>query len=596
MRATLFRYLLPLAALIVAFGLWLVGCSGSETETTSSNVPVFTQEPGAGPVVAAPDPWAVQVGTSILAQGGNAIDAAVAIQATLGFVEAPETGLGGGGFLMFYHAASGSTEFHDGREVAPVATNPWQYSVLGQPLPKWLVVPQGQSVGVPGMVALMASVHEAHGELSWAEVLAPAIELARTGVPTPHRLQAQIAADPSLRLFRDTRRYFVSQASGSDPWLRNPALADTLTQLAEQGPDWFYQGEMAAAIQQRAQRRLPGASLLQPEDFAQYRAVTREPVCGPYRDWTVCGPPPPSSGGLALLQILGMLAHFDLPAMAPDDPEALHLIAEASRLAFADRHHYVGDPDTVPVPVEALLADDYLAERAARIEAGGQALSRVHPGRLADNTWLLDVQHIPDRVSSGTSHFSVRDSAGNLVAMTGSNEVPFGSRMMVGGFLLNNQLTDFTFQPEYRLSPYGDGRHPNAPGPGKRPRSSMAPVIVFDQDDEPLLVLGSRGGHRIIGYVAHTLIQVLDWQRPLGDAIAAPRMVHAGSDLELEVDTSLADLASDLTARGHHVSVRPLTSGLHGLQRTEDGWTGAADPRLGGAVGNQPALLAPAIE
>lgn len=585
------------ACVTVCTVIWLAGCDRSDAEHEFVHAPVFSQEAGDGPVVSAPDPWAVQVGTSILEQGGNAMDAAVAMQTTLGFVEAPETGLGGGGFLLYYHAESGTTRFYDGRETAPTATNPWQYSVLGQPLPKWLVVPQGQSVGVPGMVALMAESHAAHGQLTWSEVLAPTIELAQAGVPMPPRLQEQIAADPSLRLFGDTRRHFVHQASRADPRLRNPALADTLMHLAEQGPDWFYQGEMAAAIQQRAQARLPGASLLQPEDFAQYRAIEREPVCAPYRDWTVCGPPPPSSGGLTLLQILGLLAHFDLPTMTPDDPDALHLIAEASRLAFADRHHYVGDPDSVPVPVDELLASDYLAERAERISPQGTALTRVPPGRPADNIWLQDAeQQTQSAVTTGTSHFSVRDGDGNLVAMTGSNEVPFGSRMMVGGFLLNNQLTDFTFQPDYAFSPYGDGRHPNAPGPGKRPRSSMTPVIVFDQNDEPVLVLGSRGGQRIIGYVAQTLIHVLDWEQPLDVAIAAPRMVHTGHALELEADTQLAAQASDLSARGHNVTVRPLTSGLHGLQRTADGWVGAADPRLGGTSGHRPGLTAPPIE
>ena len=250
----------------------------------------------------------------------------------------------------------------------------------------------------------------------------------------------------------------------------------------------------------------------------------------------------------------------------------------------------------MPVPLGDLLAPGYLAERAERMSAGGSALTRVYPGRPADNTWLSEAEQRLDAVTTGTSHFSVRDGDGNLVAMTGSNEVPFGSRMMVGGFLLNNQLTDFTFQPDYAFSPYGDGRHPNAPGPGKRPRSSMTPVIVFDQDNEPVLVLGSRGGHRIIGYVAHTLIQVLDWEQPLDAAIAAPRMVHAGHELELEADTYLADQASALSSRGHRVTVRPLTSGLHGLQRTADGWIGAADPRLGGTSGHRPGLTATAIE
>lgn len=541
-------------------------------------------------MVAAAHPAAVQVGNRILDQGGTALDAAVAVQMVLGFVEAPESGLGGGGFLLYHDQASNSLYSYDGRETAPAAARPYRFTVLGQAQPLWSAIPAGQAVGVPGLVRMLALAHEDHGTLPWAELLTPAAELADTGLPMPPRLQAQIAADPSLRLFRDTRRYFVRQANSSEPYLHNPELAGTLRQLASGGPDTLYTGALAEAIIERARARVPGSSDLQPQDLAQYAAERRQPLCLPYRDYRVCSAGPPTGGGIAVLQTLYLLEPYDLAALRDDPVRAVHLIAEASRLALADRDRWVGDPDQAVVPVDTLLDADYLGTRAGLLNPL-QAASEVSPGQPLDTVSGSPngpgisrdaMAWTPPRPGGGTTHFTVVDDAGNLAALTSSNEMPFGTRMMVGGFLLNNQLTDFHFQPRV------DGEmHPNAVASGKRPASAMTPVMVFDQDDQPILALGSRGGGRIPGYVTQVLIEVLDWERDIATAIAQPRFLHTGHELELEADTAAATWGPALTELGHRVAVRPLTSGLHGVQRTESGWLGGADPRLDGMAAGQ---------
>lgn len=545
------------ASLVVV--LTLSACGG---ETGRVEHPPLSSAAGRA-AVSSPDPHASQLGLSILEQGGNAVDAAVAMALMLGFVEAPETGLGGGGFLLHYSAADGRTRFYDGRETAPLAATPERFTVLGQPVPLYGAIATGRSVGVPGVPALLGRVHAEHGSLPWSELVTPTAQAARAGVPMPERLAEQIATDPTLRLFGDMRRYFRYQARQQPARLVNEQLADTLDRLATAGAEAFYQPPLSSAVIERAGRTALWPSDLTQTDFDRYRALERQPVCAPYRQWRICGAGPPTSGGLTLLQTLGMLEHYDLPAKGPTDVDAWHQIMEASRLAFADRYRYIGDPDFVEVPVAALLAPDYLAKRAALIGP------RARPS--------ADYGTPVERVRTGTSHLSVVDAQGNAVALTSSNEKPFGSRMMAGGFVLNNQLTDFTFDPLAQFGP-----HPNAPGPGKRPRSSMAPVIVFDAEGEPVLVLGSRGGSRIIGYVLKTLIATLDWGLPLEQAIALPNLLYSGRTVEAEAGTAAQDWAAGLVALGHQVDIRPLTSGLHGLEHRADGWRGAADPRLGG--------------
>lgn len=568
-----------LAALLALTLVFLVACERSSPDM----VGVSPMPPESDSHMAAtPNPLATEAANRILDAGGNAMDAAIAAKMVLGFVEPPETGLAGGGFLMYYRADTGNTRIYDGRETAPAATTPYRFTVLGRPMPLWLAVPQGQSVGVPGLVAMMGRGHGIHGELEWEALLEPAIELAESGVPMPPRLQEQIADDPSLRLFGDTRRYFRAQAAEDPPMLINKPLAEVLRALAEFGPEHFYRSDIADLIIGRARARSPGASDLTLQDFIDYEAVGRDPVCAPYRQWTLCGPAPPSSGGITVLQILGMLEQLDFDDLEPHSTEAIHLIAEASRLAFADRYQYIGDPEFTDVPVTELLDTDYLSDRASLIDPD-RAMPEIWPGAPTGTEpveWLQPFES--EAVTDSTSHITVVDRRGNIAAVTTSNEAPFGARMMAGGMVLNNQLTDFTFQP------YLNGElHPNAPEPGKRPRSSMAPFIVFNSDDRPVLALGTRGGSRIIGYMVQTLVEVLDWGVPLHEAVHSPRFLHAGEELELEADTVVTSLAEPLSSLGHDVSIRPLVSGLHGVQRDNDLWRGVADPRVDGMSGSR---------
>jgi len=529
-------------------------------------------------MVSAAHPLAVEVGLDVLRRGGNAMDAAVAVQMMLGFLEAPESGIGGGGFLMYRDASTGKLLVYDGRETAPASARPDQFSVFGQTLPLWATIPGGRAVGVPGLVAMLHMAHDAHGSLAWSDLLAPTISLARAGVAMPDRLQNQVSDDPSLWLFADMRRQFVTPGRREMPRLHNPALADTLAAIAHHGADHFYTGEIAAALVERVgQRRLWHGDMTE-SDLAAYRPIVREAVCGNYREWIVCGPPPPSSGGIALIQILGMLEHFPMEELGPYSTIAIHLIAEASRLAFADRERYVGDPDHVSVPVAGLTDPAYLEARAALIDRH-RAMERALPGEPGVSATIRKAAYDAQDERAGTSHFSIVDAAGNMVSLTSSIEAPFGSRMMSGGFLLNNQLTDFSFVAEQ------DGRpHPNAIAPGKRPRSSMSPIIVLDADGDPKLVIGSRGGSRIIGHVAKTLVAVLDWELDIQDAIALPGFVHRGQGLELERNTPVVRHRKALETLGHDVNVTTMTSGLHGIERIDGSWRGGADPRLDGVA------------
>ncbi len=526
-------------------------------------------------MVAAAHPLAVQAGLDVLRDGGSAMDAAVAVQATLGFVESPETGIGGGGFLLYFDAATGALQFFDGRETAPAAARPDRFLLLGQAAPRWFAIPSGRAVGVPGLVAMLELAHARHGRLPWAALLQPAIRLAENGVPMPARLREESRADYSLRAFSDTRHAFVAAAGADTPVLRNAPYAATLRALAERGPRAFYEGEIPAALVERAGARRPWGSDMTLEDLRDYTALERAPVCGPYREWTVCGAPPPSSAGIAVLQILGIVERFALAELGADSVEAMHLLVEAQRLAFADRERYVGDPDFVAVPVAGLLDAGYLRARAALIDPA-QAMAEPAPGTPAPAMAATP----PARQSNspgGTSHFTIVDGEGNVAALTSSIEAPFGSRMTSGGFLLNNQLTDFSFRPRD-----GAHDHPNAVAPGKRPRSSMSPVIVFDAQGEVRLAIGARGGPRIIPYVVKTLVGVLDWQLEIQDAIALPNFAYAGGRLELERGTPLAARRAEFAARGHQVREADLASGLHGIERTGTGWRGGADPRLEG--------------
>lgn len=566
--------LLPLLACAA-----LLGCGAREPP---AGPPVSRQAPEERQaerfMVSAAHPLAVQAGLDVLRRGGTAVDAAVAVQMMLGFVEAPETGIGGGGFLLFRDGASGEFELFDGRETAPAAARLDRFLLFGHPVPRWLAIPSGRAVGVPGLVAMLGMAHARHGRMSWAELLEPAIVAAEQGVPMPRRLAAQSRDDWSLRIFADTRRAFVAPANSSPPSLRNTEYADTLRKLAQRGPRAFYDGDIAAGLVDRARARRPWPSDLELDDLGDYRAIERDALCRPYREWIVCGAPPPSSGGLAILQALGMLERFSLGKLDPHSVEAVHLMVEAHRLAFADREHYVGDPAFVDVPAAALLDPAYLALRAALIDPA-RALRDVAPGDPVRMVVQRGGVAAPARPAGNTSHFSIVDAAGNVVALTASIEAPFGSRMTSGGFLLNNQLTDFSFTPDL-----GDRAHPNAVAPGKRPLSSMAPVIVMDSRGETRLVIGARGGPRIIGYVLKVLVGVLDWDMEIQDAIGLPNFAHLEGRLELERGSTLAARSAEFEALGHRVRPAMLTSGLHGIESTATGWRGGADPRLEGVA------------
>jgi gamma-glutamyltranspeptidase/glutathione hydrolase len=528
-------------------------------------------------MAAAANPLAAEAGLEVLRAGGSALDAAIATQMVLNLVEPQSSGIGGGGFLLHYDAQTGETAAYDGRETAPGAAGPDLFLAPdGEPMEFWQAVVGGRSVGVPGLLRMLEMAHRRHGRLAWKRLFQPAIRLAEDGFPVSPRLHRLIAGDRHLRRFPATARYFHDAAGDPLPVghrLRNPAFAETLRRVAEAGAQAFYQGPVAEAIVAAVRGAAGNPGALGLEDMAGYRARRREPVCAPYRTWRVCGMPPPTSGGIAVLQMLGILSHFDLASLRPNSAEAVHLMAEAGRLAFADRNQFLGDPDFVTVPVAALLDPAYLARRA-RLIAPGASLGKATPGLPVQNG-AMPAQ--PDPPS--TTHLVVVDDAGNAVSMTASIESAFGSRLMAAGFLLNNELTDFSFRPT------AAGRAvANRVEAGKRPRSSMSPMLVLDERGRLALAVGSPGGSRIIGYVAKALIGALDWNLDIQAAISLPNAVNRNGATDLEADTALAGLAPRLEAMGHEVRVRPLTSGLHGIALAPDGLTGGADPRREGVA------------
>lgn len=534
-------------------------------------------------MVTAANPLAAQAGAAMLRAGGNAIDAMVATQLVLGLVEPQSSGLGGGAFLVYWDAAAGALTTFDGRETAPRAATPTLFqNAEGQPLGFMEAVIGGRSVGTPGTPALLETVHRRHGRLGWGRLFAPALELAETGFPVSPRLAGLIAGDvETLKRDAAAKAYFLDadgapRAAGTV--LTNPAYARTLRALREGGSDALYHGELAQQIV-AAVRGSANPGLLSLDDLAGYAAKERAPVCGAYRGLEVCGMGPPSSGALTLGQILGMLEPYDLKTRGPNSPQAWRLIADASRLAFADRERYMADEDYVPMPTKGLLARDYLAQRARLLE-GDDALPEVAAGSPAwDHAMAAPARAdgaAPELPS--TTQITIVDGEGNVVSMTSTIEAGFGSRLMVGGFLLNNELTDFSFRSQKDGVPVA-----NRVEPGKRPRSSMAPTVVL-KDGRPVLALGSPGGSQIIGYVAKTLIAHLDWGMSLPDAIAAPNVLARFDAVEIEAATPAEELAPGLAALGFPVKTLPMTSGVQAVAITPQGLVGAADPRREGVA------------
>ncbi|MCE2509651.1 MAG: gamma-glutamyltransferase [Alphaproteobacteria bacterium] len=530
-------------------------------------------------MVVAAHPLATEAGLEMLREGGTAIDAAIATALVLTLVEPQSSGIGGGGFLVHYAKKTGQVESYDGRETAPAAVDEKLFlDAAGEPLAFYDAAVGGRAVGVPGLIRLFELAHKEHGKLSWKRLFVPAIRHAENGFAISKRLHERIQASPHLDAFEPTARYFLNadgSAKAAGTTLKNPALAKTFRLLAEKGADAFYEGEIAETIARTVAtaKRNPGRMTV--ADIAAYRAIRRDPVCRDYRAMRLCTMGPPTSGGVTLLQILGMLESFDLAALAPNSAAAVHLMAEASRLAFADRDHYLADPDFVPQPVAAMLDAAYLVKRAGLLSPQ-KSLGRALPG-VPGKSPAKPAGDEPEPPS--TSHLSVVDGEGNALALTASIENAFGSRLMVGGFLLNNELTDFSFRP------VRDGMLiANRVQPGKRPRSSMAPTLVFGPDGEFRLSVGSPGGPYIIAFVLKTLVAVLDWGKGIQAAIDLPNFANRNQSTELEKGTDLHASVPALEALGHEVILRDLTSGLHGIERKEAKLIGGADPRREGVA------------
>jgi gamma-glutamyltranspeptidase/glutathione hydrolase len=528
-------------------------------------------------MVAAANPHAVKAGADVLAKGGTAADALVAVQAMLGLVEPQSSGLGGGAFLVWYDAASGEVTTLDGRETAPLAATPQLFQdAQGEPLKFFDAVVGGRSVGTPGTPALLEAVHQRWGNQPWADLLVPAQTMAENGFPVSPRLAALVAEDAERLASSDTTAaYFLpdGKAVQAGDTLVNPDYAQTLAALAADGANAFYSGEIAQDIVATVQGATGNPGVLSLVDMSIYQVKERPAVCAPYRGHEVCGMGPPSSGALAVGQILGLLESYDLSA-GPMDANVLRLIGDASRLAFADRGRYVADSDYVPVPVKGLLDPAYLTERA-KLLAGDDALPEVSPGTPSFDHALNWADDMAIELPS-TSHISIVDSMGNVVSMTTTIENGFGSRLMSGGFLLNNELTDFSFRSHADGVPIA-----NRVEPGKRPRSSMAPTVVM-KDGKPVLAVGSPGGSRIIGYVAGAIIAHIDWGLDVQQVSALPHAINRFGTYDLEEGTQAAEMTEALSVLGYETVTRALTSGLHMIAIGDGGLSGGADPRREG--------------
>ncbi len=575
-----------LAALSLAFVL----ATGGHAQQTADTV---APEAGTGvearplahaerQMVAAAHPLAAQAGLDVLRAGGSAADALVTVQTVLGLVEPQSSGIGGGAFLVWYDAETGEVTTIDGRETAPLAATPDLFlDDNGEPLPFFDAVVGGRSVGTPGVVALMEAIHRRHGRLDWASLLEPAISLARDGFEVTARLNALIEGDRDRIANQPVARAYFLGGNGAPlavgTTLRNPAYAETLSTIAEGGAEAFYKGDIGRQIVAAVKAHPTNPGLLEMSDLAAYEAKERTAVCAPYRGHSVCGMGAPSSGALTVGQILGMVSHFDLAALGADDPESWRIIGDATRLAFADRGRYMADSDFVDMP-NGLLDPGYLRDRAALIMRPDALPSdEVSAGEPPWDKAEIRIDGFSYELPS-TSHFVIVDAEGNIASMTSSIENAFGSRQMVGGFLLNNQLTDFSFRPDANGEAIA-----NRVEPGKRPRSSMSPTIVL-KDGKPVFALGSPGGSAIIPYVAKTIVALIDWKMDMQETVSLPHLANRFGRYDLEAGTPAEALAPDLEALGYEVSVRDMNSGLHGITITATGLEGGADPRREGVA------------
>jgi gamma-glutamyltranspeptidase/glutathione hydrolase len=531
-------------------------------------------------MVSVANPHAAAAGARVLSEGGTAADAMVAVQAVLGLVEPQSSGIGGGAFLVWYDSKSGEITTLDGRETAPLAATPRLFqNENGERLKFWDAVVGGRSVGVPGTPALMEAAHKKWGQNSWNSLFSEAIDLADNGFAVSPRLAALVARDAErLGRFSDTADYFFpnEQPLVEGHLLTNPAYADLMRRMAKDGAEVIYSGDIARAIIDTVRGAEKNPGVLSLTDLQIYKVKERPAVCVPFRGYQVCGMGPPSSGALTVGQILGLLNQF--PPGSSNDPQTLRLIGDASRLAFADRGRYMADSDFVPMPTKGLLAQDYLSERAKLLN-GPDALTEAVPGNPEyshASLWADDVSlELPS-----TSHISIVDRFGNALSMTTTIENSFGSRLMAHGFLLNNELTDFSFSSHRNGVPIA-----NRVEPGKRPRSSMSPTIIL-KDGRPTLVIGSPGGSRIIGYVAEAIVAHIDWGMNIQAAVSIPHAINRFGTYDLEKGTSLEAMVAPLEELGYKVNLRSLNSGLHAISIGENGLFGGADPRREGiAIG-----------
>ncbi|MRV74153.1 gamma-glutamyltransferase [Duganella sp. FT92W] len=540
-------------------------------------------------MVAAANPHATDAGYQMLKAGGSAIDAAIATQLVLTLVEPQSSGIGGGAFLMYFDGKK--VRAYDGRETAPMAaTEKLFQGADGKAVSREAGIVGGRSTGAPGVLRMLEMAHKEHGKLPWAKLFEPAIRLASGGFAVSPRLHALLSYDKYLARDPVAAAYFYD--SNKKPWpvghvLKNPELARTLKEIAEGGADAFYTGRIARDIAAKVQSHPTNPGLLTAQDIASYQPKERDPVCSDYKVYTVCGMPPPSSGGIAIAQMLGVLEHKGMEKYAPVDgkvgADAVHLFTEAGRLAYADRNRYVGDTDFVPLPgngVAALIDKRYLAQRATLIS--GRSMGRAKYGVPEGMAVAWGADTAPERPS--TSHLSVADAGGAVLSMTTSVEDAFGSRQMVDGFILNNQLTDFSFDSQDENGPIA-----NRVQPGKRPRSAMSPTLVLDKGTRRMLLsTGSPGGPAIINYVAKVLVGTLDWKLDVQQAISLPNFGSRNGPTELEAGRFAPAVVDELKAKGHDVRQFDQTSGLQGIMRIrkngKDMWFGGADPRREGAV------------
>lgn len=544
------------------------------------STPATAREPQATTrgVVSAADPRAAAAGLEILHKGGNAADAAMAMMLALTVVEPQSSGIGGGGFLLHHDGKTGLLETVDGRETAPAAAGPTRFlDAEGKPLPFIQAWPGGYSVGVPGNVRLMERVHAKWGKLPWADLFQPAIKLAEDGFEVTPRLASGLNSVRNIWADFPQAQALYWRDGAPVPVgtiMHNPALAAILRDVAQKGPEAFYSGANAEAITKTLASAPKNATALTTEDLAAYQAKDRPPVCGHYRIYTICGMGPPSSGATTVLQILGMVERFDMKGLGKDNPVAWHVIAEAMQLAYADREKYLGDRDFVEVPVAGLIDPVYIKARSDLIHAD-KTLSAYEAGTPPG---------APKRTAAissevaGTTHFIAIDRDGDIATMTSTVESAFGSQLIVNGYVLNNELTDFTFAPEKDGAPVA-----NRVEAGKRPLSSMAPTIVYDEAGQPIFTVGAAGGKTIIMQVAKALIAHLDWGLSAQDSIGMGLIYFNRDGVVLEQGTNLEPMKVPLEKLGHIITVTKLGLKANAAERLPDGsWVGAADPRSPG--------------